>query len=391
MSRAASGADSPRRPPQPSAAAATPPRPWPPPPPRRAALRELSFRYGQRHAGWWRRRTCGEAGVADHVVIDIDLRRFGGSALTADIPVPKDREESEMTASHPAHITWRAALCGLAPSRSWRAEVLDGSRVYTGVNAVDSIRATPTVEDIAAFETMANLAEDGAGRGAAGNRSARHDHDQGDIIRLGRAPLVLRVGDPLLLRALSKGSCCCCGPIRLGPPLRPGDRGGPRRAAHLISARDMGYAVTAGCSSRADARARTAASARKVLCRTPAAACWAAQSRSTSATQFLWAPTGLAAGASSRRPRGGRSPHAGQETRQAGVNTIAKAGAGPRPMVVCGWKASAAAGRGAHRGLSRPGLRSRHRDQRDQARASRRGLGLRESQGRCATGGGGWR
>ncbi|HOJ40824.1 MAG TPA: 7-cyano-7-deazaguanine synthase, partial [bacterium] len=53
----------------------------------------LSFRYGQRHAVELEaaQRVALALGVAEHVIVDIDLRRFGGSALTADIPVPKGR------------------------------------------------------------------------------------------------------------------------------------------------------------------------------------------------------------------------------------------------------------------------------------------------------------
>src|SRR5881394_1292270 len=53
----------------------------------------LSFRYGQRHSAELdaARRVAQHLGAAQHVILDIDLRRFGGSALTSDIPVPKDR------------------------------------------------------------------------------------------------------------------------------------------------------------------------------------------------------------------------------------------------------------------------------------------------------------
>src|SRR6266496_3205998 len=59
----------------------------------------LTFRYGQRHAAEVdaARRVARALGAAEHVVLDVDLRRFGGSALTADIPVPKDRRSEEHT------------------------------------------------------------------------------------------------------------------------------------------------------------------------------------------------------------------------------------------------------------------------------------------------------
>src|SRR6266536_5825225 len=58
----------------------------------------LTFRYGQRHAAEVdaARRVARALGAADHVVLDVDLRRFGGSALTADISVPKDRDATEI-------------------------------------------------------------------------------------------------------------------------------------------------------------------------------------------------------------------------------------------------------------------------------------------------------
>src|SRR5579863_5073531 len=58
----------------------------------------MTFRYGQRHAAEIAaaQRVARALGVAEHVVVDIDLRLFGGSALTAPIPVPKDRSEGEI-------------------------------------------------------------------------------------------------------------------------------------------------------------------------------------------------------------------------------------------------------------------------------------------------------
>lgn len=63
----------------------------------------LSFRYGQRHALELdaAEQIAKRSGVAQHVVIDIDLRVFGGSALTADIDVPKGRDVSDMAAEVP--------------------------------------------------------------------------------------------------------------------------------------------------------------------------------------------------------------------------------------------------------------------------------------------------
>src|SRR3954470_14719620 len=66
----------------------------------------MTFRYGQRHSSEIdaARRVAREYGVKDHVVVDIDLRTFGGSALTADIDVPKDRTNDAI--SHGIPITY---------------------------------------------------------------------------------------------------------------------------------------------------------------------------------------------------------------------------------------------------------------------------------------------
>jgi 7-cyano-7-deazaguanine synthase len=117
----------------------------------------LTFRYGQRHeieidAA---RRVARAAKVADHVVVDIDLRTFGGSALTSDIPVPKDR-----TSDHGVPVTYVPArnTIFLSFALAW-AEVLDVRDIFIGVNAVDySGYPDCRPEYIAAYERMANLA-----------------------------------------------------------------------------------------------------------------------------------------------------------------------------------------------------------------------------------------
>jgi 7-cyano-7-deazaguanine synthase len=124
------------------------------------ALYALSFWYGQRHA--WEleaaKRVAASIGVAQHRVADIDLRAFGGSALTADIPVPKGRATEEM--AHGIPITYVPArnTIFLAFALAW-AEVLGASDVFLGVNALDySGYPDCRPEFIAAFEGMANLA-----------------------------------------------------------------------------------------------------------------------------------------------------------------------------------------------------------------------------------------
>lgn len=120
----------------------------------------LSFAYGQRHA--WEleaaKRVAAPLGAVEHRIATIDLRIFGGSALTADIDVPKGRATDEM--SHGIPITYVPArnTIFLSFALAW-AEVLDASDVFIGVNALDySGYPDCRPEFIGAFEIMANLA-----------------------------------------------------------------------------------------------------------------------------------------------------------------------------------------------------------------------------------------
>jgi 7-cyano-7-deazaguanine synthase len=123
-------------------------------------LYALSFSYGQRHVIELdaARRVSASIGVADHRIAAIDLRLFGGSALTADIDVPKGRGTDEMT--HGIPITYGPArnTIFLAFALAW-AEVLGSSDIFIGVNALDySGYPDCRPEFIEAFEKMANLA-----------------------------------------------------------------------------------------------------------------------------------------------------------------------------------------------------------------------------------------
>jgi 7-cyano-7-deazaguanine synthase len=120
----------------------------------------LSFRYGQRHQVELEaaRRVADRLGVMQHVVVDIDLRRFGGSALTSDLAVPKGRSMTEM--GHGIPITYVPArnTIFLAYALAW-AEVLEVNDIFIGVNALDySGYPDCRPEYIEAFERMANLA-----------------------------------------------------------------------------------------------------------------------------------------------------------------------------------------------------------------------------------------
>ena len=120
----------------------------------------LSFSYGQRHKVelQYAARFAAAVGVAEHVVADIDLRRFGGSALTASIGVPKNRGLDEMGEGIPVTYVPARNTIFLSFSLAW-AEVLQSSDIFIGVNALDySGYPDCRPEYISAFERMADLA-----------------------------------------------------------------------------------------------------------------------------------------------------------------------------------------------------------------------------------------
>ena len=120
----------------------------------------MSFRYGQRHNI---EMACAEniakaMGVKQHTVVDIDLRTFGASALTADIEVPKHRSEAEMGEGIPITYVPARNTIFLSYALAW-AEVLAADTLFIGVNAIDySGYPDCRPEYIRAYETMANLA-----------------------------------------------------------------------------------------------------------------------------------------------------------------------------------------------------------------------------------------
>jgi 7-cyano-7-deazaguanine synthase len=131
------------------------------------ALYALSFRYGQRHAVEIAaaERIARAAGVAQHVVAPIDLRIFGGSALTAEIDVPKDRDPAAMAEGIPITYVPARNTIFLSYALAW-AEVLGAQDIFIGVNAVDySGYPDCRPEYLAAFEAMANLATKAAVEG----------------------------------------------------------------------------------------------------------------------------------------------------------------------------------------------------------------------------------
>ena len=148
----------------------------------------LTFRYGQRHSIEIEsaRRVAISAGVAKHAVVDVDLRQFGGSALTDDIAVPKGRSELDMSSSIPVTYVPARNTIFLSFGLAW-AEVLGARDLFIGVNALDySGYPDCRPEYIDAFERMANLATKA---GIEGRRLTIHAPlvhlTKADIIRKG--------------------------------------------------------------------------------------------------------------------------------------------------------------------------------------------------------------
>ena len=120
----------------------------------------MSFRYGQRHKV---ELACAQniakaMEVKQHTVVDIDLRTFGASALTADIDVPKHRTDAEMEKGIPITYVPARNTIFLSYALAW-AEVLAAHTIFIGVNAIDySGYPDCRPEYIRAYQTMANLA-----------------------------------------------------------------------------------------------------------------------------------------------------------------------------------------------------------------------------------------
>ncbi|MBU6365117.1 MAG: 7-cyano-7-deazaguanine synthase QueC [Gemmatimonadetes bacterium] len=150
----------------------------------------MTFRYGQRHALEIEaaRRVAAAQQVERHVVVDIDLRQWGGSALTADVEVPKDREVAAAQDIPVTYVPARNTIF-LSFALAW-AEVLEAPVIYVGVNALDySGYPDCRPEYIAAFEAMANLATRAGVEGTARLRIAAPLQllSKAEIIRLGTA------------------------------------------------------------------------------------------------------------------------------------------------------------------------------------------------------------
>lgn len=148
----------------------------------------LSFRYGQRHEVELAaaRRVADAMGAADHVVADIDLRAFGGSALTADIAVPHHQRVEDLSEGIPVTYVPARNTIFLSFALAW-AETLDASDVFIGVNALDySGYPDCRPEYIAAYESMANLAI------KAGVEGRQHLRIHTPLIDLTKAQIIQR-------------------------------------------------------------------------------------------------------------------------------------------------------------------------------------------------------
>ena len=120
----------------------------------------LSFSYGQRHSTELEaaKLVAERWDVAEHKIIDVDLRAFGGSALTADIPVPKDRPANEMDSGIPVTYVPARNTIFLSFGLAY-AEVIGSVDIFIGVNALDySGYPDCRPEYVEAYEQMARLA-----------------------------------------------------------------------------------------------------------------------------------------------------------------------------------------------------------------------------------------
>jgi 7-cyano-7-deazaguanine synthase len=145
----------------------------------------LSFDYGQRHQIEIEaaRRVANSLGAKEHRVAKIDMRIFGGSALTDDLDVPKKRSETEIAHGIPVTYVPARNTIFLAYALAW-AEVIPTGHIFLGVNAIDySGYPDCRPEFIEAFETLANL---GTKAGVEGARFRVH----APLIKFSKAEII---------------------------------------------------------------------------------------------------------------------------------------------------------------------------------------------------------
>lgn len=148
----------------------------------------LSFNYGQRHEAELAaaKRVAEHVGVAQHVIAGIDLRLFGGSALTADIDVPKERPLETVGEGIPVTYVPARNTIFLSFALAW-AEVLGSADIFIGVNALDySGYPDCRPEYIEAYERMANLAT------AAGVEGRQRLNIHTPLLYLSKAEIIAR-------------------------------------------------------------------------------------------------------------------------------------------------------------------------------------------------------
>lgn len=150
------------------------------------ALYALSLSYGQRHKYELQAaaRVARQFGVVEHITFDVNIGQFGGSALTSDIGVPKDRALEEMDSNIPITYVPARNTVFLSVALAW-AETVGASDIFLGVNALDySGYPDCRPEYIEAFERMANLAT------KAGVEGQQKLHIHAPLIRLTKAQIV---------------------------------------------------------------------------------------------------------------------------------------------------------------------------------------------------------
>ena len=169
----------------------------------------LTVRYGQRHAAELdaASRIAQRMRVARHEIISLDLRAFGGSALTADIPVPKDRDEQKIGSGIPITYVPARNTIFLALALAF-AETLEAADIFIGVNALD-YSGYPDCRPafIEAFERLANLAT------KAGVDGASRFRIHAPLLHLAKSEIIA-LG--LSLGVDYAGTCSCYDPLPTG-------------------------------------------------------------------------------------------------------------------------------------------------------------------------------
>ena len=171
----------------------------------------LSFAYGQRHAQELQaaRRVAAALGVERHLILELDLRPIGGSALTADIPVPKGRAVEEMSRGVPVTYVPARNTLFLSLAAAW-AETLQATDIFIGVNALDySGYPDCRPEFIELFQALADYST------KAAVQDGRRIVVETPLLHLAKKDIVLlgaKLGAPLhLTSSCYAGGAAACG------------------------------------------------------------------------------------------------------------------------------------------------------------------------------------